>query len=58
MALHFQRAECGIAVAAAWTAMALAGRWLPRPDGIDRCGRIMGFFWLAMIPVTLLGLIV
>jgi hypothetical protein len=57
-ALRFQRGECGLAVAAAWTAMALAGRWRAQPDAIDRLGRALGFFWLAMIPVTWLSMMV
>jgi hypothetical protein len=57
-ALRFQRGECGLAVAAAWTAMALAGRWRAQPDAIDRLGRAMGFFWLALIPVTWVSLMV
>jgi hypothetical protein len=57
-ALRFERGECGLAVAAAWTAMALAGRWRPRPDAIDRLGRAMGVFWIAMILVTWASLMV
>jgi hypothetical protein len=57
-ALCFEGGECGLAVAAAWTAMALAGRWRSQPDAIDRLGRAMGFFWLAMVPVTWVSLMV
>jgi hypothetical protein len=55
-ALRFERGECGLAVAAAWTAMVLAGRWSPQPEAIDRLGRAMGFFWIAMIAVTWVSL--
>ena len=54
-ALSFDRAECGIAVAAAWLALLLGGRWRPRADWIDRSGLALGLFWIAMIPVTRLG---
>jgi hypothetical protein len=39
------------AVAAAWGSMALAGRWRPEPSWIDRAGRLVGLFWLALIAV-------
>jgi hypothetical protein len=43
----------GIAVAAAWGATALAGRWRPERTWIDRVGRVVGFLWLALIPIRL-----
>lgn len=54
-ALTFDRAECGIAVAAAWLTLFLGGRWRSRPDWVDWCGRVLGCFWIAMIPATRLG---
>jgi hypothetical protein len=55
-ALTFDRAECGIAVAAAWLTLRLGGRWRPRrPDWIERSGLALGLFWIAIIPVTRLG---
>jgi hypothetical protein len=35
----------GIAVASAWTAQLLTGRWRPTPNAIDRLGRFMGALW-------------
>lgn len=43
----------GIAVAAAWGSTALAGRWRPEGSWIDRAGRVVGFLWLALIPIRL-----
>lgn len=42
----------GIAVLAAWTLLAVSGRWRPERNWIDRAGRIMGFAWLALIPMV------
>lgn len=36
----------GPAVAAAWLALVLAGRWRPERGWIDRLGRGIGWFWL------------
>lgn len=43
----------GIAVAAVWGSMALAHRWRPERGWIDRAGRAVGWFWIAVIPVRL-----
>ena len=37
----------GLAVASAWVALALAGRWRPERSWLDRWGRAMGFAWIA-----------
>lgn len=47
---------CGPAVAAAWTVLAVSGRWRPERSWIDRLGRVLGWSWilislLAMFPV-------
>ena len=34
------------AVAGAWLALWLAGRWRPTPDWVDRAGRALGVFWV------------
>jgi hypothetical protein len=39
-------AYVGLAVASAWFAQALSGRWRPVPDPIDRLGRILGVYWI------------
>ena len=36
----------GLAVAAAWLGLALAGRWRRPEDWIDRLGRILGWGWI------------
>lgn len=39
-------AYVGLAVAASWIVLALAGRWRPAVDWIDRFGRVLGGFWI------------
>ncbi len=53
-ALAFGHGQCGAAVAAVWLTLALTGRWRPRPDWLDRAGRILGIFWIAIIFLVLL----
>jgi hypothetical protein len=48
-------AEAGLAVAAAWLLLALGRRWQPEPAWIDRAGRIVGVYWIVMIPVSVLS---
>jgi hypothetical protein len=50
--LTFSHGQCGAAVAAAWLTLALNGRWRPRPDWLDRAGRALGLFWIALIPLV------
>ena len=42
----------GVSVAASWIVMLASGAW--RPDGgwIDRAGRVLGWFWIAMLPLS------
>jgi hypothetical protein len=40
------------AVAAAWLLLAVSGRWRSEPDWLDRFGRALGAFWIAVIPFT------
>jgi hypothetical protein len=42
------------AVAAAWLALALAGRWSPEASWIDRLGRALGLAWVIWLPMTLI----
>jgi hypothetical protein len=37
----------GLAVMSTWLLLALAGRWRGEPSWVDRCGRLVGFAWLA-----------
>jgi hypothetical protein len=43
-------AAIGLAVAVAWVALAATERWRPEPSWIDRLGRLLGAFWIAMVP--------
>lgn len=43
----------GLAVAFAWLALALAGRWRPEPGWIDPAGRGVGWLWIALTPVAI-----
>ena len=40
----------GAAVLASWMILVALGRWHPEAGWIDRSGRLVGAFWLAMIP--------
>jgi len=40
-------AEVSFAVAGAWLALALGGRWRPEPTWPDRLGRALGASWIA-----------
>jgi len=42
--------EMGCGVAAAWIIQAVGGRWRPEPSWIDRMGRVLGMFWIGMVP--------
>jgi hypothetical protein len=41
-------AYIGLAVASAWTCLALTGCWRPVPDWVDRLGRAVGVSWLVI----------
>ena len=38
----------GLAVAAAWLSMLVAGRWRPPTDALDRIGRVVGGLWIVV----------
>jgi hypothetical protein len=40
------------AVAGAWLALALSGRWRPEPDWLDRTGRVLGLLWIVSPFIT------
>ena len=50
--LAFGHGQCGAAVAAVWLTLTLTCGWRPRPDWLDRAGRILGIFWIAIVPLT------
>jgi hypothetical protein len=39
-------------VATAWLMLALSGRWRSEPSWIDRLGRIIGVFWVGLLPLS------
>jgi hypothetical protein len=41
----------GFAVAGAWLALCLVGRWKSEPTWIDRPGRAIGCLWIALTVV-------
>ncbi len=47
----FSSMTVGFGVAAVWGTMALARRWRPDADWIDRTGRVVGWLWIALIPI-------
>jgi hypothetical protein len=50
--MPFVPSQIGCAVAAAWAVQALGGCWRPERSWIDRMGRVLGWYWLAMIPFS------
>jgi hypothetical protein len=45
-------AEMTIAVAVAWVTLSLTGCWCPEPTWVDRAGRLLGVYWLAIMPFS------
>jgi hypothetical protein len=45
-------ATIGVAVASSWILMLASGRWRPERSWIDRAGRALGWFWIAILPLT------
>jgi hypothetical protein len=41
-----------VAVAAAWLLLAVGGHWRSEPHWLDRLGRILGIYWIAIIPFS------
>jgi hypothetical protein len=46
--------SAGVAVAGVWVVLASAGIWRPHRDWVDVLGRVLGVYWILMIPVVLL----
>jgi hypothetical protein len=46
-------APAGLAVAVAWTVLAVSGRWRPERSWIDRLGRGLGAIWILITALTL-----
>lgn len=45
--------QVGCSVAGAWLALAARRSWRPEPSWIDRAGRLLGLYWIALIPAGL-----
>jgi hypothetical protein len=41
-----------VAVAASWLLLAASGRWRAEPEWIDRLGRVLGSYWVGIIPFS------
>lgn len=53
MPFEYTTYSAGVAVGAVWAVLAAAGLWTTERDWVDRFGRILGTYWLAMVPVVL-----
>ena len=42
----------GTAIAASWILLLVSGQWRPERSWIDRAGRVLGWFWIAALPLT------
>ena len=42
----------GASVAACWIFLLASGSWRPERGWIDRAGRVLGWFWIATLPLT------
>ena len=42
----------GVSVAGSWLFLLASGVWKPERGWIDRAGRVLGWFWIATLPVT------
>jgi hypothetical protein len=45
-------ATIGVAVASSWILLLSTGRWRAEASWIDRAGRVLGWFWIAALPLT------
>jgi hypothetical protein len=52
VALFPKGSEPGIAIAACWALLALGRQWRSERSWIDRLGRLLGVYWLAMIVIA------
>jgi hypothetical protein len=55
VALFPKGSEPGIAISACWALLALGRRWRSERSWIDRLGRLLGVYWLAMIVIARLA---
>ena len=45
-------AMIGLSVGSGWMLLLISGRWRPERSWIDRAGRVLGWFWIATLPLT------
>jgi hypothetical protein len=45
-------AMIGLSVASSWVLLLVSGRWRSERSWIDRSGRALGWFWIAILPLT------
>src|SRR5262249_5094811 len=45
-------AMIGVSVGSSWVLLPVSGRWRPEPTWIARAGRVLGWFWIAILPLT------
>jgi hypothetical protein len=45
-------AMIGAAVAASWLLLLVSGQWRPERSWNDRFGRVLGWYWIAILPLT------
>ena len=45
-------AMIGLSVASSWVVLLVSGRWRSERSWIDRSGRALGWFWIAILPLT------
>jgi hypothetical protein len=45
-------AMIGVAVESSWVLLLVSGRWRPERSWIDRAGQVLGWFWIAILPLT------
>ncbi len=50
----FTAIPIGAAVLVAWVTLLSVGRWNPQHDFLDRAGRVLGCYWIAMFPLAYL----
>jgi hypothetical protein len=45
-------ATIGVSIAASWFLLLITGRWRSERSWIDRAGRALGWYWIAILPLS------
>lgn len=48
----FTLVAIGHAIVAAWSILAISGRWKAEPTWTDRLGRVLGATWIILLPLN------